>query len=171
MIDMRLAAVKNLFFDRQAVLDAVSRAERKVLSRGGAILMRSARKSIKPVGKRVLKRLKKSRGKGGRKRVDGLVSKPGQPPLSHTGLLRNNIFFAFEPVQSSVVVGPIRLNQKISGIPAILERGGQSKVMSGGRRKRRVIRTVKVAARPYMGPALVREQSKLPPLWADSVRG
>ncbi len=54
---------KAMFFDRKVVIDAVTRAEKKVLSRIGAYIMRDARKSIKEA-------------KG--------PSEPGSPPHGHT---------------------------------------------------------------------------------------
>ena len=84
-IGMKLNQAKGLFFDRQPVLNAVSRSERRVLSKFGAFVRRGARSSI-------------------RKRKS--VSEPGSPPSSHTGLLRKMIFFVYEPARASVVIGP-----------------------------------------------------------------
>ena len=47
MLQMSVSRAKNLFFDRAFVIERVDAATRKALSRGGAILMRSAQKSIK----------------------------------------------------------------------------------------------------------------------------
>jgi hypothetical protein len=149
LVGMRLNQAKGLFFDRQKVLNSVGRAERRVLSKFGAFVRRGARSSIRK-----------------RKRS----SKRGQPPSSHTGLLKRNIFFVYEPVRSSVVIGPIRLNQAIGDAPAALEHGGRTQVLVGRRRKRRKVRTVTIQPRPFMGPAFEREQPKLPQMWKDSVR-
>ena len=35
---------------------------------------------------------------------------PGEPPSSHTGLLRRFIFFGYDRERRSVVIGPARLN-------------------------------------------------------------
>ena len=45
MLQMSVSRAKNLFFDRAFVIERVDAATRKVLSRGGAILMRSATQS------------------------------------------------------------------------------------------------------------------------------
>lgn len=148
LVGMRLQQAKGLFFDRQRVLNSVSRAERRVLSKFGAFVRRGARSSIRK-----------------RKRS----SKPGQPPSSHTGLLKRNIFFVYEPTRSSVVIGPIRLNQAIGDAPAALEHGGRTQVLVGGR-KRHTVRTVSIQPRPFMGPAFEREQPKLPQMWQEAVR-
>ena len=141
-------SIKKLFFDRKAVIDQVDRATRMVLSRFGAFVRRAAKSSIRE-----------------RRRV----SSPGQPPSSHTGLLKKFIFFGYEPAKRNVVIGPARLNQKIGDAPHALERGGTSTVVQGlrGRRKKR---RVKIKARPFMGPAFQKEKPKLPAMWAGSVK-
>ena len=144
MIGMRIDQAKGLFFDRAAVTSAADRAQRSVLSRFGAFVRRGARSSIR-----------KRKG----------VSQPGSPPSSHTGLLKNNIFFVFEPLRSSVIIGPILLSGKGTDAPALLEHGGHA---IGRRRKKRVRLTYR--PRPFMGPAFERETPKLPAMWRDSVR-
>lgn len=139
---------KRMFFDTAKVKKAVSNGTRKVLSKFGAFVRTTAKHSIR-------KRKK--------------VSEPGHPPSSHGGLLRRYILFGYDRERKSVVIGPMRLNQKVGDAPQALEYGGTSTVVEGlhgQRRKRRV----KIAARPYMGPALEKERPKLPALWANSVR-
>ena len=143
MIGVTIDQAKGMFFDRKAVTSAVDRAERRVLSRFGAFVRRGARSSIRR-----------------RKRI----SEPGQPPSSHTGLLKRNIFFLYEPQRSSVVIGPVLLG-KGTDAPRLLEHGG---VVTRRKRKRRV--RVKYKPRPFMGPAFEREKPKLPKMWRDSVR-
>jgi len=139
---------KQMFFDRKAVTSAVDRATRKVLSRFGAFVRTSARHSIRK-----------------RKRA----SAPGEPPSSHTGLLRKFIFFGFDRDRRSVVIGPQRRNQKVGDAPHALEYGGTSTVVEG-LRSRRKKRRIKIAARPFMGPAFEREKPKLPAMWAKSIK-
>lgn len=139
---------KQMFFDRKAVTSRLDRTTRKVLSRFGAFVRTGARHSIR-----------KRKG----------VSKPGEPPSSHTGLLRNFIFFGYDRDRRSVVIGPQRLNQKVGDAPHALEYGGPSAVVEGPRGRRRK-RRIKVAARPFMGPAFEREKPKLPAMWANSVK-
>ncbi len=151
MIAMKLTAVKNQFFDRLAVSNEVDRAEKKVMAKAGAFVRTSARSSIR-------KRKK--------------PSAPGSPPSSHTGLLKRNIFFAYEPSAHTVVIGPILLN-KSTGAPETLEKGGNAQIVSvklrRGKKPRRVKRAVSIAARPFMGPALEREQPKVADLWKNAV--
>ena len=141
-------AIKGMFFDRAKVCRRVDTATRRVLSRFGAFVRRGAKSSIRT-----------------RKRA----SAPGQPPSSHTGLLRRFIFFGYDPTRQSVVIGPQRLSQKTTDAPHALEYGGTSTVIEGLRRRRRK-RRVRIAARPYMGPAFEQERPKLPAMWRDSVR-
>lgn len=145
MIDMR---IKRLFFDRKAVIAAVDKARRAVLSKAGAFIRTVARTSIRP-------------RKGS--------APPGSPPHSHVGLLRNFIFFGYDRASDSVVVGPAKLN-KPTEAPRVLEHGGVTTATRFARGKLRK-RRIRVKPRPYMGPALEKERSKLPKLWAGSVRG
>ena len=132
--------VKQLFFDSPKVLGAVDKATRKVFSRFGAFVRRTARGSIR-------KRKK--------------TSAPGQPPSSHTGLLKRFIFFSFDPSRKSVVIGPMRLNQRNTDAPHILEYGGTATLDK---------KQVTVRPRPYMGPAFEKEKPNLPALWRDYVK-
>jgi len=137
--------ITKLFFDKKAVRDKVDAGTRRVLSKFGAFVRRTARSSIR-------KRKK--------------TSQPGSPPSSHTGLLKKFIFFGYEPAKRSVVIGPVRLTQKGRGeAPSLLEYGGTTKVEHRGKRKR-----AKVRPRPFMGPAFEKEQPKLPAMWKGSVR-
>ncbi|MEZ6193753.1 MAG: hypothetical protein R3C45_21125, partial [Phycisphaerales bacterium] len=100
--------ITKLFFDKKTVRDKVDVGTRRVLSRFGAFVRRTARSSIRK-----------------RKRI----SKPGEPPSSHIGLLKKFIFFGYDPSARSVVIGPVRLSQKGRGeAPALLEHGGPVKV-------------------------------------------
>jgi len=162
MIGLGIDQAKGLFFDSKKVQATTTKAERRVLSRFGAYVRQSARSSIR-------KRKK--------------VSAPGQPPSSHTGLLKRFILFAYEPERRSVVIGPVRLNAKIGDAPPALEYGGQVRVASRSRSrlsraKRRTRRqpsaatrgrTVTIRPRPFMGPAFEREKPKLSAMWRDSV--
>jgi hypothetical protein len=137
--------ITKLFFDKKAVRDKVDAGTRRVLSKFGAFVRRTARGSIR-------KRKK--------------PSPPGQPPSSHVGLLKKFIFFGYEPAKRSVVIGPVRLSQQGRGeAPHLLEYGGTGTVQRKGKRRRGKIR-----ARPFMAPAAEKEHPKLPAMWRDSVR-
>ena len=144
---------RDSFFDRQAVIDAVGRANAKNLSKAGAYVRRAARSS--------LRRRKKS-------------SPPGSPPSVHTDhpfATLKNIWFGLDRSRESVVVGPVRLNTSSldgsnrSTVPELQELGGIAVIIKRKKRKR-----VQYSARPFMGPALQKELPKLPGLWANSVK-
>lgn len=102
---------KNWFFDRKLVQDKVDAARIRNLSKIGAFVRTRARRSIR-----------KRKG----------ASKPGNPPHSHVGLLREGILFAYDNDSGGVVVGPRKLNQvsvvngqfRSGTVPEILEYGG-----------------------------------------------
>lgn len=142
MIGLR---VKQSFFDTKKVRRATDRATRRVLSRFGAFVRRTARSSIRR-----------------RKRI----SRPGEPPSSRTGLLKRFIFFGYDTRARSVVIGPARLTRKGRGeAPSLLEYGGRTTLKRRGRRRR-----ARYAARPFMGPAFEKEKPQLPAMWRGSVR-
>lgn len=148
MINLKFDAFKSGFFDRKAVTSAVDKATRRVLSKFGAFVRTRARTSI--------------RNRKG-------TSPPLGPPYSHTKLLKRFIFFAYDKTRESVVIGPARLNQVRSrNAPPALEYGGTSTVLEGGRRGRP--EQVRVRPRPFMRPAMAKEQAQLPKLWRDAVK-
>jgi hypothetical protein len=166
--------VQFLFFDRKAVLQFVDKKTASALSRIGAFVRRTARSLIR-----------------NRKNP----SKPGQPPTNQTGTLREFIFFGLDRAKRSVVIGPAKTNQVFFGdngrpvrgtVPGVLESGGSVRILeeqyatgdwyradlrrirSNGRPKR--LRTVNIAARPYMLPALNKNRPKMPAQWAAGIR-
>jgi len=85
-------------------------------------------------------------------------SLPGQPPHTHVGLLKNAIFYAYDRERRCVVVGPLRIHRiAYAGVsvPHVLEYGGRSCVRG---------RWVRIAARPYMRPALAKTVENAPNL-------
>ena len=162
--------IKKLFFDRKAVTSRVDKRKRQVLSKFGAYVRRTSRRSIR-------KRKKASR--------------PGSPPSSHIGLLKKFIYFGYDPNRDSVVIGPVRLTHKGRGqAPANLEYGGtitlptrevEVKGKAGRDDHGRFTKSIKqkntikggkhrIRPRPFMQPAFEKEQPKLPGMWRDSVK-
>jgi hypothetical protein len=140
--------IKDMFFDRAAVVRAVDGAKRKVLSKAGAFIRTAARTSI-------------------RKRKGSAPA--GKPPHSHEGSLRRLILFGYDKTADSVVVGPVGFKKSDPPVPNVLEHGGDT-VVFRRRGGRLTSQKVKIAARPYMAPALERERPKLPLLWRNSIR-
>lgn len=178
MLKLKIADVKRMFFDRAAVSGAVDKASLRVLSKFGAFVRTTARQSIRParqtpIGELTEEQLTAYRRAVAIARKTGKPkprrpmqsSKAGQPPRSHLGLLKRFIFFAYDPATNGVVIGPARLNGVAGGPAALaaLEEGGTSRTPQG--------KTIRIDARPFMGPALKKEEPKLPALWANSVKG
>ena len=164
--------VTELFFNSKKVIDRVDAARRRVLSRQGAFVRTAARSSIR-------KRKK--------------ASAPGQPPSSHEGSLKRFLLFYYDPQAETVVIGPQRTSTAATGVggePAtqVLEYGGDvlmHEVQRKGRWVRRPpraaakeagygartrVRRARVAARPYMAPALERAMKDLAKDWKGEVR-
>lgn len=140
------------------VQKTVDDGARGVLMKFGAFVRRTAKKSI-------------LKGKG--------ISAVGTPPRSHLGTLKRFIFFAYEAVTRSVVIGPALVPGKRGDAPRALEKGGTVTIDAAARKRlgrhrrgRLVLAAsrLKVKARPFMGPALEKERPKLPDMWRDSIR-
>lgn len=182
--------VRELFFDRMAVIRAAAAAGVRNLARGGSFVMRRARTSMRY-----------------RKRGS---SAPGTPPFAHkqTGYaLRRLLFFSFDGSSKSVVVGPEQLpNSSVIGttVPNLHEFGGRVvrrvkrrvRAAGGGRDAspaqaaafRRLVKagavdvargptttvtyTAAYPPRPFMGPSLNAEiaAGNIASVWKDSVR-
>ena len=146
----------QMFFDRRAVTSRVDASTRRLLSKAGAYVRRRARSSI---------------------RKSDRISKPGHLPKSHAGTLRNLIWFGYDPSEQTVIVGPAASGRRSHGrvftdssVPATLEFGGYATIIKANERQGRQRFRVKIAARPFMGPALRKEAHKFPKLWANSVK-
>ena len=193
--NMTLRAAQEGFFDRDRVTNALDKATAGVLSKFGSFVMTKARQSIKSAPK-TTRSAKYTYNIYSRQ----ATSLPGNPPLSHTGKLKENIFFDYDKARKSVVIGPIRLNQVTHRGPSFasrqhglaaetLEYGGIISIFEvrwpGGqwrradlRSRRRIAqmqqrwRTIRIAPRPYMQPAFEKElrNPKLTGLWQNSVK-
>ena len=135
------------FFTSRKVLRLLDKKTHAALKRFGQYVRTTAKRSIKPVGKK------------------GKPSAPGQPPKSRRGLLKNFIFYGFDLTKRSVVIGPARLSGK-GKAPSVLEYGGTVK----GKSKKAHITSSKVSARPYMGPAFEKGKKRLSALWQNNAR-
>ena len=150
MIKMRLA--KGMFFDSPKVKRAMDKATHQALSKAGAFVRTAAKSSIR------------SRKK---------ISAPGNPPSSHEGTLKRLIFFSYDSVARSVVIGPTVHGK--GEAPNLLEFGGSvvrtvspPAFFKSKGKPRRVKMTYR--PRPFMGPAMEKELSDLPKRWRNSLR-
>lgn len=143
---------KVKYTPKPLVIRAAQDAAEVIGKRFGSYVQRSARQSIRRGPK------------------SGKPSSPGKPPRSKTGALKANIRWAYDPTSRSVVIGPTLLSDKEGkDSPEAMEKGGSSRAVSyiGGKRVRRRQR---VAARPFMLPALQKRAPELPGLWKNSIK-
>lgn len=162
--------VKNLFFDRKAVIDAVGREAARGLSRFGAFVRTRARSSMRPGGK------------------SNKSAAPGQPPRTHDGAIKRLLFFSWDPKTRSVVVGPTPFAKGLA--PNLLEFGGRvagggrtifvqravgrdatGKFRSGGKDRVVLHGSVRYRGNPFMRPALAKEIPNMPKAWSTAVKG
>jgi hypothetical protein len=138
---MNFKTLKKHFFDRKKVQRRVDARTRKVLSKFGSFVRRSAQHSIRP---------------------SNSTSRPGHPPFSHSGKLRCKIFFIYDPKRRSVVIGPVIYPGKTGKALPALEYGGKTDMPS--------VDLIKIEARPFMGPAFHLNLPVVPSLWRDSIK-
>lgn len=136
----------SLFFDRAAVTRSTDAKQRRVLSKAGAFVRRTARSSIRS----------RKRPKAGQRGRVTRPSRPGEPPISWTKPGIRDIFFQFDPQRMSVVIGPNQFNAK-GDVPGILELGGLHPVTLPDGQKVRG----RYEPRPFMGPALEANQQDI----------
>lgn len=173
-----LGQIKNLFWDRPAVMRAAGRAQANAQRRYGGYLRRVAQTSM---------RYRKG------------VGPPGQPPSAHkskrlaalkkmkrakhNGALLREFLFSVRDPSGSTVVGSMGFKGKGQPVPSLMEHGGTRQAYSGetmavknpagrddrGRFYSRGVQLVKIGgktlrypARPYMRPALRKTAAKFP---------
>jgi hypothetical protein len=83
------------------------------------------------------------------------ASPPGQPPHTRRGQLKRAVRYVVEKERGRVLIGPAY---------TVVGRSAAAHEF-GGRYKRQVY-----PKRPLMGPALLKIRSRLPRMWADSIK-
>lgn len=146
MITLAIKAVKQGILEASKVTDPAERAALKVHQKFGAYVRRRSRSSIKDAtGKRS-------------------VSQPGQPPVSHSLLLKDYILFV--ATKQNCIIGPMKLNKPVSDTAlTALELGGPTLIMKHGKPK-----SVTLAARPFMRPAFDKELPNVAKWYEGSVK-
>lgn len=174
MIRIKVDEAKKMFFNADLIKNAVNKSSRQVLSKYGGLVRKIARRSLRKPRRmsfgemtederksfRTRQRIAKQEGKPAPKRPF-MPSRPGEPPRVITGLLKKFTYYVFDPASESVLVGPVKLNQKSSDVPEVLEYGGRSTNARGQR--------IRVDARPWMTPANQAALQQLPGMWTNSV--
>lgn len=158
MIQFTVKQAKDFFFDRQAVISAVDKASRKVFAQSGALVRKTARRSMKKVG------------------PNAPPAPAGSAPRSRKGLLKRFIFYVFDPASKTVIVGPAllpRCRRNVT-VPQVHEHGGTTwtvvrKIRWEKGRRKIIKRKARVTypRRPYMEPALEKVRPQLPQFWKD----
>lgn len=100
---MPITVDSRFFLDNKRIMRYMNAKQRRVLNRAGAYARTVAKRSIKS-----------RRGNAA----------PGEPPHSHTGLLKNFIFYAYDPRAKAVIVGPQKVPAGTKGALRALEVGG-----------------------------------------------
>jgi len=163
---MRLK-MRKFFFDSPKVLRAVDRATRRVLMRAGASVRLTARNKLRPA--RRLKedemtdeqlKIKRIAEFNNRTFMPLKASDPGEPPrVRPASPLKRLLFFAYDFVKKTVVVGPAKFDAKTQNELDVLEYGGYSKNLNKY-----------VDARPFMVPSLTERQKEIANMWRNSIR-
>lgn len=164
-LKLRVDDAKSLFFDRKQTISALDETERKGLSRWGWQLRRKVKRSLRKARQKKLAQLTQEERQRYRIRQEyakreGLPkpkrplasSKPGEPPRMRVGLIKKLMFFAYEPANRSVVVGPAVIDNP-TGAPEILEEGGFVQTRAG---------RFRIEPRPYMKPPFDEMIPELP---------
>jgi hypothetical protein len=133
----------SMFFDRPGVMKKVKDGTVSALSKAGAFIRQRAKTSIKTRKK---------------------TAKPGNPPSSHDGRLKNMIFFGYDKSTESVVVGPKLCKGSNPTVPHLIEFGGS---IIHWRDKKKA----HYHAFPFMAPALAKELPNLPAAFQGCVKG
>lgn len=168
-------SVGKFFFDREMVVKQLNRSEKSRLSMAGAYVRRSARSSMRKARRKRVSELRDDertayfaavdRAKAAGRKPPRIWyfahSKPGEPPRSIFDLVRSHLYFVYDPASRSVVVGPAKLNGSTGSVPAVLEHGGTTTNSRG--------RSVYIAARPFMRPALEANVDKFPELFRNAL--
>ena len=151
------------FFTTAEVQRALKPAMRKYLWKAGGKVRSVARKLIKRMGRsrKPPKKYKKdgktwtsAYRKWRQELIDRPTSQPGTPPYTHTGALRDAIYYGYDVQSRAMLVGPSR--DRISDIGELHEFGG---FRHGDR----------YPARPFMRPAMDVVRPQLPEMWRNSI--
>lgn len=138
------------FLNPRRVTSAAERAARRGLSRFGAFTRTTARRSIKQPAKNAKTQ----------------SSRPGNPPKSHLGFLKNLILWAYDNARQSVVIGPLVKAGRSGVAIRALEYGGTTVLKT-----REGMKHAYIDERPYMRPAfLIAKERLIPQVFKDAMK-
>lgn len=162
------ADIRQFFFDRIKVANALEKGERKALSKFGAYVRRADqtslryRKTISAPGAPPSAHASQGFTRQRKNRKTGKVSRQPKSPL------RELIYFAWDPAKKSVVIGPVPFkNSKVgAGVaPKLIEEGGTGPGMSDGKRV-----TKRYHPHPHTGPAFRKVLPQAPKMFKDQIK-
>lgn len=172
----------RVFMDRKEFEQAVGKGAAVAMRRAGMLVRRTSRQSMR--------RRKKPSAPGQPPSAHSGKGYPRGP------LLKNFLFSEFDLTTKSVVIGPTLLAGAKSGVPELLEKGlvtrihilppkkvgrqatpmqaaaFKRKIKDGSlkRIRKTVEKSIKIPARPYMLPALVKDAPTFPSLYQNTVK-
>jgi hypothetical protein len=179
-IGVDFKAMKKAIENNRRLKEQADKAQIRALYRGSALVMRIAKQSIK---RRAWKKIKagKSRGrKAGRMyvhdylRLKTAISNPGDPPRAHTasgefGL--KSMGFIVDHKRKFSNIGPF--GKGPGGFADKIEKGGVigTKIPWWAQEEKNLPRVIqkKIAARPFMAPALEKFKDKYPKIFQDTI--
>jgi len=152
----------DFFLDRAAIGAMLDEHERRAFMRIGGIVRKSARRLIRKPRRKKRHELnqkervryeialrKHKRGQGPKPELPHAPADRGKPPRNRTGLLRDHIYFYYNPIRHYVDVGPADLMP--GDVPGDLELGRG------------------VAAHPFMAPAVDANGATIETIWQSAV--
>ena len=147
------------FFDSEKVIRLAQRGTIRSLSRCGAYVRTESKSSIRYAQKSATPGQPPRAKRGGMSRTT--TKKDGSTKTRSVSPLKELIYFAYDPVGKSVVVGPQDFKNRATKtyrVPTVLESGGSvtARTPTG-----RVV-SRRYAGNPFMAPALRRVQAKFP---------
>ncbi len=169
---------KTGFLDRKAIQKRLGPIVTAYMVRMGGHVRTTAQRLIRK--KNDTRTNRKTKEKVGFTRSD---SKPGEPPLSRMGQLREHIYFNYDEASRRMVVGPAKLNKTDGSVPRLHEHGGtvqrrlwlikdeQGQVIrfrSGGSEAPLV--AVTYPKRPFMKPAFDKSIPKSREFWLKAAQ-
>jgi hypothetical protein len=167
-LSVTIRGTEASFFDSEKVIRAVEKGTRRSLSRCGAFVRTTAKSSIR-YGEASAKPGEPPKGKRGSFTRSTTNRKTGVTITRAVSPLKELIFFAFDTVGMTVVVGPMDYRNKKKRsykVPSVLETGG-----TVHDRTPRGLQTKRYPGHPFMAPALTKTQGKFPQLFTDLLRG
>jgi hypothetical protein len=176
------------YFDREAVIKALDGPRRRALNEMGRRIRKFAQKSLRYGDKSSPPGSPPTAHKSRRRKRTSRST--GKVRYRSVSFLREFMEYGYDLDTKSTVVGPRRLNGtadpdsmhrleyggsfqgkgRTFSVKNAVGRDAKGRYTSQGSKTVRLAGTIRIAPRPFMGPALQAEIPGFAPLWKDSVR-